>query len=390
MKLLWVLALGHGATHWHRGAMSVSMPLILKALSMNYTQMGVIRSVQQFVAMLSTVMGGLATDVFDRRKAILVFAVLWPALFFFFQGYADTFVVFAGLVWLQMLFGGFLWHAPARTVIGENFPNRMGFGLGVHGMGASMAEALSPLVVGGLLLYMSWRAVFKLQIIPGFLVAMLLMLLLPPLGAAAKKSAGKKSYLAGFRSEILGNVPLLGVSLVGALRSIGENVIPSFLPLYLSYEMGMSYVTIGFYLSSLAMVGTVATPLVGHLSDHWGRKQTVFLCLFSGAMLITAIPWVQSPLILFPMVSFGGVVLFSVGPVIQAAGFDYTARELWGSTQSFMDVARSILSILFPLVAGVVADVYGLAPTFYLFGAVNLVGAVVMLLVPTPVVRKGG
>jgi len=29
-RLIWILALGHGATHWHQGAMSVCLPLILK------------------------------------------------------------------------------------------------------------------------------------------------------------------------------------------------------------------------------------------------------------------------------------------------------------------------------------------------------------------------
>ncbi|MFQ5849945.1 MAG: MFS transporter [Candidatus Binatia bacterium] len=381
-RILWVLALGHGATHWHRGAMSVCLPLILKDLGMSYTQMGLIRSVQQIVAMVSTMAGGLATDILNQRKAMLIFSVIWPSFFFSFQGYATTFLVFAALVWAQMLFGGFLWHAPARAVIGEALPDRMGFGLGVHGMGGNLAQALAPLAVGGLLWFISWRAAFKLHLIPGILVGLLLWQLLPPLGRSIEGREESASYMAGFRAEVLGNIPFLCIALVGALRSVGENVIPTFLPLYLSYEMKMSTATIGVYLSSLAMVGTIAAPIVGHLSDRWGRKPTVFLCLLSGSMLITAIPWVHSPAILFSIVSLAGVVLFSVGPVIQAGGLDYTPRDLWGSAQSLMDIARSTLSLVFPLLAGAVADLYGLGTTFYLFGGVNLIAALAILPVP--------
>lgn len=388
-RLLWVLALGHGATHWHRGAMSVCLPLILKDLSMNYTQMGLIRSVQQIVAMISTMVGGLATDILNQRKAILVFSVLWPSLFFSFQGYATTFLVFGALVWAQMLFGGYLWHSPARAVIGETFPDRMGYGLGVHGMGGNLAQALAPLAIGGLLLFIGWRTAFKLHLIPGLLVALLLWQLLPSLGRSMEERKKGTSYVAGFRTEILGNIPFLGITLVGALRSVGENVIPTFLPLYLSYEMKMSIATIGVYLSSLAMVGTIAAPIVGHLSDRWGRKPIVFLCLLSGSMLITAIPWVHSTAILFPMISLGGVVLFSVGPVIQASGLDHTPQELWGSAQSFMDIGRSTLSLIFPLVAGAVADLYGLSYTFYLFGGITLIAALVMLSVPQRTQGRG-
>jgi len=381
-RLLWTLALGHGATHWHQGALSVCLPLILKDLGMSYTQMGLIRSVQRIVMMVSTTVGGLATDLLNQRKAILIFSILWPTIFFYFLGYSTTFIVFAVLIWSRTLFGGFLWHPPARAVIGENFPERMGFGLGIHAMGGNLAQALAPLAIGALLWFITWRTAFKLHLIPGILMALLLWQLLPPLGRDQEQKKKGLSYVAAFRADVLGNIPFLGICLVAALRSIGENIIPTFLPLYLSYEMNLSTATIGVYLSSLALVGTIFAPVVGHLSDRWGRKPTIFLCLFSGSLFIMAIPLIQSPMILFPIISLGGMAIFSTGPVIQAAGLDHAPRELWGAAQSFMDIARSSLSLIFPLVAGLISDIYGLSYTFYLFGAVNLLAALIILSVP--------
>ena len=387
-RLLGILALGHGATHWHQGAMSVCLPLILKDLGMNYTQMGLVRSVQRIVIMVSTTIGGLATDLLDQRKAILIFSVLWPTIFFYFLGYSTTFLVFAALIWARTLFGGFLWHPPARAAIGEAFPNRMGFGLGIHAMGGNLAQALAPLAIGALLWFTSWRTAFKLHLIPGLLVVLLLWQILPTLGKAQEEEKRGLSYVAAFRADVLRNIPFLGICLVAALRSIGENVIPTFLPLYLSYEMNMSTATIGVYLSSLALVGTIFAPAVGHLSDRWGRKPTIFLCLLSGSLFIMSIPWIQSRVILFPVISMGGMVIFSIGPVIQAAGLDHAPRNVWGSAQSFMDIARSSLSLVFPLLAGLIADIYGLSYTFYLFGAVNLLAALIILSVPQPI-REG-
>jgi MFS family permease len=341
-RLLWMLALGHGATHLHQGTMSVCLPLILKDLGMNYTQMGFIRSVQRIVMMVSTTVGGLATDLLDQRKAILIFSILWPTIFFYLTGYSTTFLVFAALIWSRTLFGGFLWHPPARAVIGETFPDRMGFGLGVHAMGGNLAQTLAPLAVGALLWFISWRTAFKLQLIPGLVAALLLWQLLPPLGRSQEERKKSVSYLAAFRADVLGNLPFLGISLVAALRSIGEN----------------------------------------HLSDRWGRKPTIFLCLLSGSIFISAIPWIQSRVILLPVVALGGMVTYSIGPVIQAAGLDRAPREVWGSAQSFMDIARSSLSLVFPLLAGLLADAYGLSYTFYLFGAVNLLAALIILSVP--------
>jgi MFS family permease len=370
-RLLGVLAFGHGATHWHPGTMSVALPLILKDLGMSYTQMGFVQSFQQIVVVLSTVMGGLAIDLLNQRKAILIFSVIWPSVIFSMLGFANSFAVFAVLACMRLLFGGFFWHPPARSVIGETFPDRMGFALGIHTMGGNFAQALAPIAIGALLWFITWRSAFKLHFIVGVAAAYLLYLLLPPLGKPKEDEIKTTTYLEGFKSEVLGNLPLLGIALVAALRSAGENVIPTFLPLYLS---------------SLALVGTVAAPFVGYLSDRWGRKPAIFLCLFSGGLVISLIPFLQSPMFLFPLVSLGGVVLFSGGPIIQADGLEHSPRNLWGAAQTLLDITRATLSFIFPLLAGWMADWYGLSSTFYLFGAANFAGAFIILSVPH---RKG-
>lgn len=54
-----------------------------------------------------------------------------------------------------------------------------------------------------------------------------------------------------------------------------------------------------------------------------------------------------------------------------------------------MDIGRSTLSLIFPLVAGAVADLYGLSYTFYLFGGITLIAALVMLSVPQRTQGRG-
>ena len=118
------------------------------------------------------------------------------------------------------------------------------------------------------------------------------------------------SYAAAFRGEVLRNFPLIGITIVAALRSIGENLIPTFLPLYLATELGFGTATIGLYLACLAFVGTVFAPVIGHASDRWGRKPTIFLALLAGGLLIGAVPLFPSGIVLLPVVSLGGMSLF--------------------------------------------------------------------------------
>jgi len=381
-RLLFVLASGHGISHWFQGTMSVCLPGIIADLGISYTQIGFLRSFQRVAVLLSAVGGGVATDFLSHRKALLIFSVLWPTLFFFLQGFSTTVTVLATLIFIQNLCGGFLWHAPARATIGEQFPDRMGFGLGVHTMGANVAQTLAPLIVGALLAWVSWRTAFKLTLIPGLLTAVMLMQLLPRLKRTANSMEG--SYLRNFRADVVKNSGFLGVTVVAALRSVGESMLPVFLPLYLAAELKMGTATIGVYLAALTFVGTVGAPAIGCISDRWGRKSTIFLSLLLGSIFIALIPIAGSDTMLLPMVAMGGLAVFAVGPIIQACALEHTPSNLWGSAQSFMDIGRALLSLVFPLIGGAIADAYGLAYAFYLMGAVNLLGALIILAVPAP------
>ena len=134
---------------------------------------------------------------------------------------------------------------------------------------------------------------------------------------------------------------------------------------------------IGLYLGCLALVGTVFAPIVGHLSDRWGRKSTIFVSLLTGGLLIGSIPLFPSGWLLLPVVSLGrdGALRGGTHHPGQRPGARHPRRS-GARPKTFMDIGRSSLSLVFPLIVGAVADHYGLSYTFYLFGAINLLAAV--------------
>jgi len=311
----------------------------------------------------------------------LLLSLLWMSLFLLLQSFSTASWMFAALLFIQGLLGGSLWHPPASAVIGDRFPDRMGFALGVHALASGAAAVLAPFAAGWLLTRVTWRTAYAFLLLPGLATAFFLWRWLPPLRYTTQRRQAE-SYGRALRSDVLTNLPLIGVTVVAGLRSIGENLIPTFLPLYLSVEMKMGTAAIGIYLGCLALVGTVFAPIVGHMSDRWGRKSTIFISLLTGGLLIGSIPLFPSGWLLLPVVSLGGMALFAVGPIIQASGLEHAPKDIWGAAQTFMDVGRSSFSLVFPLIAGAVADLYGLSYTFYLFAIVNLVAAATILIVP--------
>ncbi|MDE0212822.1 MAG: MFS transporter, partial [Deltaproteobacteria bacterium] len=142
-RVLGLLTVGHGVTHIFQGTMNVCLPLVVRDFGISYTDIGVLRSAQRVSHILSITIGGLATDLLRDRRGVLLLSLLWPSLFVSLQGFSPTFWVFGALVCVQALLGGFMWHAPARAVVGEKFPDRMGFALGVHAMGANVGAAVA-------------------------------------------------------------------------------------------------------------------------------------------------------------------------------------------------------------------------------------------------------
>ena len=131
-----------------------------------------------------------------------------------------------------------------------------------------------------MLAWVTWRTAFKLTLIPGLLTAVMLMQLLPRLKRTSNSMEG--SYLRSFRADVVKNRSFLGVTVVAALRSVGESMLPVFLPLYLAAELNMGTATIGLYLAALTFVGTVgALPSDGYPTDGAGNPR--FVCRSSWA-----------------------------------------------------------------------------------------------------------
>jgi FSR family fosmidomycin resistance protein-like MFS transporter len=87
-------------------------------------------------------------------------------------------------------------------------------------------------------------------------------------------------------------------------------------------------------------------------------------------------------------VAFLGFFLFAIRAVLQAWLLDATPREMAGAGIGVMFGMQAIGAATGPLIAGVVADHYGLTATFYFLAATIVVANLFMLFTPMP--ERGG
>jgi MFS family permease len=156
------------------------------------------------------------------------------------------------------------------------------------------------------------------------------------------------------------------------------------LPLYLSLHLKLSAGAAGAYMSLLFFFAGVAPAFVGWISDRIGRKSLIVAFSVLSVAVIVAIPSLDTgPLLPFALAALGAL-LWALRPVIVTAAMEAAPENLTGSMVAVLYGANMGVSFLAPLMAGLIADAYGLPAALLSISAFPLLAAVVMILLFKP------
>jgi len=389
MRDLWLITFGHALTHWYPATFYLLLPLIGSDLGLSFSQIGLIMTCQYIAGALANVPGGVLVDTVGRKGLLMAMSLFWVGFPYLLMGFAHSYLVLLSCVALVGA-GNSLWHPTAIPTLARRYPERKGLALSFHGMGGNAGDAIAPLVVGSLLTILSWRQVVMLNVVPGLLMSTLLLAFLGTLrlGRQAAKQSGPadesqslSDYMRGLR-QLLRNRSLVLLSTGGAFRSMTQNALLTFLPLYLARELGYSTVAVGAGMFALQAAGFAAAPVAGHLSDRMGRRSvmTGSIAMSAATLLFMAVAGRTHAFVFF--VAVLGFFLYAVRPVIQAWLMEVTPKNMAGSSIGVLFGAQSLGSSAAPLLGGLIADRFGLGATFYLLAATIVCANLLILLVP--------
>src|SRR3979409_1758844 len=186
---LWLITIGHALTHWYPATFYLLLPLIGKELGLTYSQIGLIMTCQYIAGAIANVPGGILVDTVGRKGVLLAVSLFWVGFPYLLMGFSHGYLMLLACVAL-VGFGNSLWHPTAIPTLARRFPERKGLVLSLHGMGGNVGDALAPLVVGSLLAFLTWREVVFVNVIPGLVMSMLLLVFLGSLRIAPKNASG--------------------------------------------------------------------------------------------------------------------------------------------------------------------------------------------------------
>ena len=386
LRDVWLITLGHALTHWYPATFYLLLPIIGRELGLDYAQIGLIMTCQYVAGAVANVPGGVLVDTVGRKGVLMAVSLFWVGFPYLLMGFSHGYLMLLACVAL-VGFGNSLWHPTAIPTLARTYPERKGLVLSIHGMGGNMGDALAPLAVGALLTWLTWREVVVLNVLPGLVMSLTILVLLGTLtlGGRHRKEDGThqtlREYLAGVPA-LFRNRALVMLTTSSAFRSMTQNALLTFLPVYLAYEMGYSPFWVGAGMFALQAAGFAASPIAGHLSDRMGRRGVMTASMAMTAVVLVFMAFAGKSHAFVFFVAVLGFFLYAIRPVMQAWILETTPKNMGGTSIGILFGAQSLGASVAPLLAGLIADRAGLTATFWFLAGTIVVANLFILGMP--------
>ena len=382
--ILGSLSFGHGMSHLYDQGFPVFMPTIIESMGLGNIHAASLLGLRQGGFGVVNLGGGPFVDMLKRHWGlILTGCMVGSAASYVLVGASPNFTVLVIAVMLISIPGA-LWHLPASAAISQQFPDRRGFAISMHGFGSNIGNVVGPLMAGALLGVLLWKYVFFIYAAPALLLAAFVWWSLKDLG----KEGGlepRRELRGRFRDSwiLLKNPVILGLVAAATLRGIGLNALFHWTPFYLEDELGMGHFEAGFHYALLTGTGIISGPALSILSDRLGRKMVLIPGLVIAAALSLLVVSTGDSVLLALVLAGIGMFSFALHHIIQAALLDLVGRGTEATATGLLFGLNGVVGGVSPFLAlAIIEYLGGFGSIFYYVGIVTAVSALIMALIP--------
>lgn len=368
-KAVLLLSLAFGLVGLDRFIILPLFPVMMHDLNLDYQDLGNISAALAIAWGLSAVVMGRLSDRIGRR-GILISSV---AMFSLLAGASGLAGGITALLLIRAIMGiseGAFTPTSIAATAEASKPTRRGMNIGIQQASFPiLGLGLGPILATQLLLVVpSWRWVFVIVAIPGFILAICMYKVLRdrPKSAAEKTAEEQQParWLDVFKYR---NVVVNVLSMFCILTCLF--VVSAMMPNYLTDYLKLNVQQMGFVMSAIGLGGFIGQLVLPALSDKWGRKTVVLLSFFgTGVFLWLLIGTGPEPTKLFAFLFMATFFNFSltcltVGPLTNEAVPAYLASTAVGVVVGIGEIFGGGVA---PALAGFIAKHYGIQYTLYL------------------------
>jgi MFS family permease len=383
VRTIILLTVAFGLVGLDRFIINPMSPVLMRDLGLDYRDLGNMAGALATTWAISAIFLGRLSDRIGRRRVLVPTVVAFSLL----VGVTGLVTGVTSLLLARAMMGAaegaFLPASVAATIEASN-PTRRGLNFAIQQNGLPLIGlGLGPILATQLLTFLpSWRWVFVLLTVPGLIIAWLLYRVLKdPIATAISPALTPGGAWGGvFQYR---NVPLAILIMAGTASAL--NIVLVMTPSYLTSTAHLSMEQMGFVMSGVGIGAVLGGLLLSGLSDLIGRRTVlVSACTLACAFVLAFMK--SDPnnakalfgwLLLLSACGFS-VIYITIGPLTMESvppEVSATAIGIIGGIGEFCGGG------LAPIVAGRVAQRFGLEKVYALAVVALLVAAIATVFV---------
>ena len=361
------------------------LPLFAKSLiTLKFEEQffGYIIAASTVPGILVSMIAGRLSDVYGRRKLILVSTVIFAT--------APIFYFFAINIWILMIirfYHGFstaIFVPVATAAIAESYPEKKGAFISSFSSITLVGRFLAP-ITGGTILFLTSNYYYGVYIgcaISGTIALALVVLLfrvrIPQTEFAQevkKTSLTIKEFLRGFK-DVLTHKIILSTSIVQASQYFAFGIIEAYIILHADLLHFNAWL-IGLIPAILTLMLFVFKPLMGYFSDKVGRRVIILVGLLLGGGVSWVIPFTINYIgVILTLCGFGigmAMVVSSTAAYVS----DLSKKEDYGAAIGTLSTIMDIGQTIGPILSGYVLIAFSFGGVFLLVSIVLILSALI-------------
>jgi MFS family permease len=344
-----LLFLGYVSSSMFALSLGVALPEIMVEFSINATQAGWLYSAPLWSVAILLTPSGYFADRFGRKIVLLwgyLLLVIGVTATGFSRGYWEC---LAALVTAGAGLG--LLVPPYYAMVGEALKQARGLAIGLAAGIYNLGGSVGSILLGIFVSQQQWRSAYHIMgaIILLMMVALFVRLRPPPAKIEAITALNVRSSFKNMMKER--NVFISSISLL--IASFSFYGAAAWLPTFLLSFVGVDAVGVGVVFGSFMLIGLVASPALGALSDRIRRQWVV--CLSGIASAAVSVPMFTTQYSFWPSVAYSVVLGFLLVPawsLLITMGQESVREEFVTSVTGLIQTFGLVGCAVGPVVAG--------------------------------------
>ena len=363
-----VFVFGHLSNDWLPAAIWLLAPAIGLAFDLKPSEVGLLLAIHSIGASLAYFPAGVLADRTRLQGRLLLGTFWWVALGYLLASTAPSFWSLAILLAIGGM-GDAAWHPIATGILVRQMPKQRGQALGVHAVGGTLAEVLSPLLVGFLLAFLDWRVVLQISVIPATLMGIAFLFIARRIPSRHASTAISRADLSAFITQWRSRT---GLFLIAGIATYNMALIAlmTMSPLFMQRELGFNSAQTGMAFAAAMLVGSIGQPIVGRLSDRRGRFGIFAVGSVVAAGLAGAVVLFDAPVLIISLLTMAMAALVTIRSGVLAMAVDHASKHE-ATALGFVFVVLDGVGALGAVLAGLVGD-FSLVASFGLAGGLSL------------------